>query len=248
MNVRLLVGTKLYREKFSMESFSTKNDLLALVKSGSFYFQSELGSYTVTENQCALFRRDIQYTRKIIEPLTFYLFRYVSDYELFSREHIVFSNTERIKSSFEILDMADRDRLRDRHLCYHHILTDLSYLHSLEERSHEPIKFTEDEVMENAAAMIQKRLLSDLSLADVAKLSGLSYVQFIRRFKAYSGRTPSEYLNDMRIQRAKTLLADTGSMIREVAEACGFSDEYYFSNFFKKQTGYSPSAFRKTIL
>jgi AraC-like DNA-binding protein len=248
MNVRLLVGTKLYREKFSVESFSTKNDILLFVKSGSFYFESEHGGYTVDENHCSLFKKGILYTRKIIKPLTFYLFRYVSDYDLFSKEHIVFSNTERIKSSFEILDMADRDRMRDRHLCYHHILMDLAYLHSLEERSCEPLQFTEDEVMENAAAMIQSKLLSDLSLADVAKRSGLSYVQFIRRFKAYTGRTPSEYLNEMRIQRAKSLLSDSGSMIREIAEACGFSDEYYFSNFFKKQTGYSPSAFRKTIL
>ncbi len=248
MNAKLLVGTKLYREKFEIETFCSSNDILALVKSGSFLLECEGKSYTVEENQCALFRKNTKYTRKIIKPLTFYLFRYVSDYELFSREHIVFSNTERIKSSFEILDMSDRDRMRDRHLCYYHILMDLSYLHSLEERSSLPEKYTEDAAMENAAATIQKRLLSDISLSEVAKRSGLSYVQFIRRFKAYTGRTPSEYLNDMRIQRAKSLLSDTGSMIREVAEACGFTDEYYFSNFFKKQTGYSPSAFRKTTL
>jgi len=245
MNVKLLVGARLYREKFSIENFCANNDVLALIKSGSFYFKCEGRSYTVEKNQCALFKKGHTYQRKIIEPLTFYLFRYSSDTELFSGEHIVFSNTERTRSSIEILDMAYRDKTSDSHRCFQHILTDLSYQHALENQHALPVGINEDETMRTAAETIQNKLLSDESLFEVAKRTGLSYVQFIRRFKAYTGKTPMAYLNDMRLQRAKELLWDSDAMIKEIAVACGFNDEYYFSNFFKKHTGYSPSVFRK---
>ena len=43
------------------------------------------------------------------------------------------------------------------------------------------------------------------------------------------------------------LLTDTDLLIKEIAYACGFENEYYFSNFFKKHTTLSPSAFRASL-
>ena len=78
----------------------------------------------------------------------------------------------------------------------------------------------------------------------LASKSGLSYVQFLRRFKAYTGLTPSDYLTSVRLQKAKMLLSNSTLLVREIAYACGFENEYYFSNFFKKHTATSPTAFR----
>jgi iron complex transport system substrate-binding protein len=58
---------------------------------------------------------------------------------------------------------------------------------------------------------------------------------------------PSEYLAAIRMKKAESLLSDTALPVREVAAACGFENEYYFSNFFKRHKGHSPSAFRKTV-
>ena len=80
-----------------------------------------------------------------------------------------------------------------------------------------------------------------------AKLTNLSYVQFLRRFQKYTGVTPSEYITSLRMQKAKTLLSDTDYHIKDIAEKCGFESEYYFSNFFKKNLGLSPKAFRNSL-
>ena len=81
-------------------------------------------------------------------------------------------------------------------------------------------------------------------VAQIAKESGLSYVQFLRRFKNFCGLTPSEYINELRVQKAKKLLTDTNMLVKDIAYSCGFENEYYFSNFFKKHTAMSPTAFR----
>lgn len=66
-------------------------------------------------------------------------------------------------------------------------------------------------------------------------------------FKEEVGLTPLEYLTDLRIQQAKCLLAQNSYMtIGEIALNCGFSDPYYFSRCFKKNTGVSPREFRNT--
>ena len=60
--------------------------------------------------------------------------------------------------------------------------------------------------------------------------------------------TPSNYIALLRIQKAKEMLSNTELPIKEVAAACGFEDAYYFSNFFKKQFGISPTSFRRSTL
>jgi transcriptional regulator GlxA family with amidase domain len=81
-------------------------------------------------------------------------------------------------------------------------------------------------------------------LSDIGKKTGLSYVQFLRRFQVYTGMTPTDYVTALRLQKAKTLLVDTDMLVREVSAVCGFENEYYFSNFFKKHVKMSPSDFR----
>lgn len=83
-----------------------------------------------------------------------------------------------------------------------------------------------------------------VDLAAVAQKTGLSYVQFLRRFKAFTGMTPMDYVTSLRLQRAKELLTGSTLPVKEIANVCGFENEYYFSNFFKKHTGRSPKAFR----
>ena len=102
-----------------------------------------------------------------------------------------------------------------------------------------------DEVIGEAIGKINKRMHHrDVKLVEIAAQSGLSYVQFLRRFKAVTGVAPSDYVAAIRLQKARNLLTDTDLLIKEIAYACGFENEYYFSNFFKKHTQMSPSAFR----
>ena len=70
---------------------------------------------------------------------------------------------------------------------------------------------------------------------------------YIRRvFLKSTGVTPLEFLNNVRLEAAKKLLiSETDTPISVISEQCGFKDPYYFSRFFKKKTGVTPSQYRK---
>lgn len=60
--------------------------------------------------------------------------------------------------------------------------------------------------------------------------------------------TPSQYAAWAKLRKARTLLAESDLSVKKIAFACGFENEYYFSNFFKKHTGLSPTAYRRTLV
>ncbi|MFC4776572.1 helix-turn-helix domain-containing protein [Paenibacillus sp. GCM10023252] len=65
-------------------------------------------------------------------------------------------------------------------------------------------------------------------------------------FKEHTGVSPIRYLNKIRIDHAKQLLRSTAQPIAEVAEACGFTDSFYFSRLFQRETGMPPREYRKS--
>ncbi len=68
-----------------------------------------------------------------------------------------------------------------------------------------------------------------------------------RSFAARKGKTPLEYLTELRIERARTLLEGRGSCdlsIKAIGELSGFDNAYYFSQVYKKVTGESPTQTR----
>lgn len=86
---------------------------------------------------------------------------------------------------------------------------------------------------------------SDLYVRQIAEHMNISESQLRRRFQKVSHQTPLEYLLGIRISHAKELLLYSQKSISEIADACGFSSYYYFCRVFKRQTGITPSAFRK---
>jgi len=63
-------------------------------------------------------------------------------------------------------------------------------------------------------------------------------------FKQVTGISFKEYLNKVRIEEAKSLLEHTDYSIMEIAVACGYSDQSYFTKVFKKATGITPKQYR----
>jgi len=83
-----------------------------------------------------------------------------------------------------------------------------------------------------------------ISLSDLASETHYSPYHFLRLFKQHTGKTPFEYLLDLKIEKAKTLLKKTDYSIAETSYLSGFSSTSYFSQTFKKKTGLSPSQYR----
>ncbi len=96
---------------------------------------------------------------------------------------------------------------------------------------------------------IEMHLDSELRLADLARIAGLSKHHFLRAFRQTTGETPHQYVLAARIRAAKRKLATpAGSGMTEIALACGFSNSQNFSTIFRKSTGLTPSTFRRQSL
>ena len=86
----------------------------------------------------------------------------------------------------------------------------------------------------------------ELTLPGLAELSGFSQFHFIRVFRGKHGYSPMQFIQKLRIEKAKELLGDESESmkIHEVARASGFKDPLYFSKAFRQWTGMSPEKFR----
>jgi AraC-like DNA-binding protein len=105
-------------------------------------------------------------------------------------------------------------------------------------------KHAPDVRMQRAKRFIELHAFERLRLADIARELGLSPFSTLRQFREASGKTPYTYLLELRLERAKTLLAGSRTPIRAVGGMVGFGDLSHFSRFFKAATGHSPSEYR----
>ncbi|HHV98028.1 MAG TPA: helix-turn-helix transcriptional regulator [Clostridiaceae bacterium] len=88
---------------------------------------------------------------------------------------------------------------------------------------------------------------ANYSLEEAAQIAHLSPYHFIRTFKAYTGKSPYEYLMLVKLNKAKELLSSNKSSITEVCYTCGFNNLSNFINCFKKKVGVTPSEYRKIM-
>src|SRR4026209_788529 len=90
---------------------------------------------------------------------------------------------------------------------------------------------------------IDKHFSENINLDKVAGKALVSKFHFIRLFKKYYGRTPNQYLQEVRIEKAKKLL-QKGKSIDEVCNAIGFASKTSFISLFKKMTGLTPMTYQ----
>jgi len=79
----------------------------------------------------------------------------------------------------------------------------------------------------------------------LADMTGMRRDVFSRKFTRDMGITPKDFISDSVVRKASEMLLAPGASVKGVAQTLNFSSEYYFSHFFKRHTGMSPSAFRK---
>ena len=94
---------------------------------------------------------------------------------------------------------------------------------------------------------IQERYTENITLSGLAEAHGISTGYLSSQLKAELGLSFSEYITSKRIQKAKELLADESLSVESIAEQTGYNDYFYFIKVFKKNTGISPSKYRKNL-
>jgi AraC-like DNA-binding protein len=84
-----------------------------------------------------------------------------------------------------------------------------------------------------------------INLTNLANLCGFSISHYCLIFKKKTTRSPIEYVNNLKIQKACQMLDFTDSHVKEIAAQLHFEDQFYFSRVFKKLMGVSPVEYRK---
>ena len=97
------------------------------------------------------------------------------------------------------------------------------------------------------AQYIEAHLSEDISLATLADVARLSPYHFVRAFKQSFGLPPHRYVSSMRIQQAKSLLADPAISVTQIGLNLGFSETSSFTTTFRKHTGLTPTAYRRGL-
>lgn len=100
------------------------------------------------------------------------------------------------------------------------------------------------EIIKKAMLYISEHFNMPLTLEEVADHVHLHPSYFSTLFKSSTGSSFKEYLNMVRIEESKRLLANTDFSIIDIAVATGFEDQSYFSKVFKKYTGLTPKQYR----
>lgn len=84
----------------------------------------------------------------------------------------------------------------------------------------------------------------NLTVADIADAVFMSERQFYRRIKKITGKTPNQYLKELRLEKAKNILEDgIFTTVKEVAYSVGYSRSDYFSSLFESHFGIKPTTF-----
>ncbi|MEL6254464.1 MAG: response regulator, partial [Bacteroidota bacterium] len=116
------------------------------------------------------------------------------------------------------------------------------------------LKPTELEIEDHEARFLERAMEvvenhmddSEFSVSDMQEEIGMSRMQLHRKLKALSGKSSSEFIRYIRLQRAAELLKHPGSQVADVAYRVGFNHLSYFAKCFKEEFGSVPSVYKES--
>lgn len=135
-----------------------------------------------------------------------------------------------------VLSVRELAMLRERAI-FIEILTLLFQFTQREQYNYSSVR-----IVDKVISYMVENYARSLTLSELSNYSGVSvsYLGYI--FKSVTGRSPIDYLIEIRINMAKNLLKD-GVSVTETSSLVGFNDIYYFSKVFKAREGISPSKY-----
>jgi YesN/AraC family two-component response regulator len=114
-------------------------------------------------------------------------------------------------------------------------------IHYLEEES----KIAYSKLISKAKEHMERYFYEQISLKQVADEVNLNPSYFSTILKRYTGKSYSEHITMLRVEKAKILLAQSDHKVYEVGEKVGYHNIYYFNRLFKKVTGLTPGEYKK---
>ena len=111
----------------------------------------------------------------------------------------------------------------------------------------EKINYSENDIVNSAVKIINRDYSGGVALDDIAKELHISKNYLCSLFKKYTGVSFCKYINTLKTNMAKKLLAENKKSLEYISYECGFSSQAHFTLTFKKYTGLTPGEYRKKI-
>lgn len=108
------------------------------------------------------------------------------------------------------------------------------------------LRLVRDAQVEKAIEAMTEHPTRRWTVAELAKVAGLSRAAFARRFREDRGVAPLKWLAEHRLRIARQYLAETGLPLARIATLVGYTCEFAFAKAFKRWIGIAPGVYRRT--
>lgn len=225
---------------------------LPILEGGTSYINNEHRKITCNTVICA---KPGQLRHTKLPYRCYYIHMIVSTGQLYDAlqelpDFMEIANVRYIKELFERLYSLYNTGLMEDELMVQSLILELVYFlkkNFLSIRNQKGLKEGNRQVIEDTLEYIRENLTSEMDLAFLANRASFSKIYFHKLFKASTGRTIHQYIEEQRIKKAINLMMSTDMTLSQVAYECGFSSQSYFCYAFKRNTGLTPRAYTKEV-
>ncbi len=102
-----------------------------------------------------------------------------------------------------------------------------------------------DDLIKRICSFVEESFAENTVFENAVSISGMGIASFSRYFKNRTEKTFSQYVNEVRVNKAQKMLTNTNLNISEICRRCGYNNLSYFNRQFKQKNGMSPKEFRK---
>ena len=186
----------------------------------------------------------------------YYIHMIVNEGELFNSlsslpNYIEMRDTSEIRKIFVDLCECHENGIPEQEILIQSLVLKLVYLLKRQESqqiaAYMP-KSSNREAIERTISYIRENPTADLCLNTLSKKVKFSPIYFHKVFKASTGKTLREYVEEQRMKKAIDMLISTNMTLTQIAYECGFSSQSYFSFAFKKKMNQTPREYVRTLL
>ncbi|MDF2725542.1 MAG: AraC family transcriptional regulator [Paenibacillus sp.] len=246
-----------HKEKFDFFEETYTEWTVFAVEQGSFHYNLDGVTGTATFGDLLVCKPGVAVQRVVIAPLSLHFLRVswehggetVGDSSgIIPEGKISIGNKDRL--SYNYAELRKTNPLPKKPVTWrqNHFFQDIWSLYCQETEKatmQENVQARpKNMLMKKAAAAIQQRAYEPFNLKTVADELELTSYTFSRQFKAAYGETPMQYLNALRLNKAKMLLTETNMTLAQISECCGYQSGFYLNKLFMKQLHITPAQFR----
>lgn len=246
------------KAQFAKEKDRSPMWVLFVVAGGSFRFQIGKNEGIAEKGDLVLCPPETVLRREMVSPASFvimYFSWYIAGEELLSADLLhpspvgksTIRDKHRFASTYEYIAMLARRSspliFARRNFLLQELWEQLEWERETQKR--DTRRTQDDPLMRKAKAFLKESAFETVVLSELAASLGLSTVQFSRRFRHKFGMNPSEYVSELRLDKARSLLQENKLTLDEIALQCGYSNGFYFSRVFSQKMHIRPSEYRQ---